>query len=107
MAQRTKPKTDDRYVRQIVAALKVYEDQHPGAISNVYRYNSACVRIRVIDPAFQGMDWIDRETLIWRCLDTLPEDVRSEISMLVLVTPKETGKSLANLEFEHPSPSRL
>jgi len=38
---------------------------------------------------------------------TLPEEVLSQISLLVLLTPAEMKKSLANFEFEHPVPSTI
>ena len=41
------------------------------------------------------------------CLEKLPEEVQSDISMVVLLTPAETKRSLANLEFEDPSPSLI
>jgi hypothetical protein len=44
---------------------------------------------------------------VWEILDTLPEDIREEISWLVLLTPDEAKTMLMNLEFEDPTPSRL
>jgi hypothetical protein len=37
----------------------------------------------------------------------LPEDVQSEITVLLLLAPSETGKSLMNLEFEEPTRSQF
>ena len=91
----------------ILEALETYRKDHPHAAFEAYRRNSASIRIQVIDPDFQGMDRVDRDDLTWKYLESLPEDIQSDISMLVLVTPKERKTSLASLEFEHPSPSRL
>ncbi len=95
------------YVEKILGALLAYKDKHSKAILEAYRRNSASVRVRVIDPDFQGMDRVDRDDLTWKYFESLPEDIQSEISMLVLVTPKERKTSLASLEFEHPSPSMI
>ena len=107
MSHTKKNREEDRYVKQIRETLAAYKEKHPEASVNAYRQNSASVRVRVIDPDFNGMDRVDRDTLIRTYLVAMPEDVRSEISMLVLVTPKETKTSLANQEFEHPTRSRL
>ena len=36
-----------------------------------------------------------------------PEDVQSDISLLLLLTPDETKASMVNFEFDDPLPSRL
>ena len=102
-----RPNGQDPYVDKILGALLPYKEKHPKAILEAYRRNSASVRVRVIDPEFQGMDRVDRESAVWGYFEPLPGDVQSEISMLVLVTPRERKTSLASVEFEHPSPSRL
>jgi hypothetical protein len=40
-------------------------------------------------------------------LDTLPDEVQSNLSTVILLTPEETRMSFANLEFEDPIPSSL
>jgi hypothetical protein len=40
-------------------------------------------------------------------LAKLPKEVQSEITVLLLLPPEELGKSMMNLEFEHPAYSRL
>ena len=40
-------------------------------------------------------------------LAKLPDDVVAEISLLLLLTPKEARKSMANVEFDDPIPSEL
>ena len=35
----------------------------------------------------------------------LPDEVQSDLSTVILLTPEETGMSFANFEFEDPVPS--
>jgi hypothetical protein len=100
------PKQDKR-LRQIVAALAEYAVTHPKAEVDVYRHNSVSVRVRVIDPTFRGQTWAQREEDLWVVFERLPEEVVSEISVVLLLTPQEAKKSIANLDFEDPIPSRL
>src|SRR6516164_2472528 len=58
-------------------------------------------------PSFQGLEKSDRHSRIWKYLESLPEELQSDISMVVLLTPAETPRSLANLEFEDPPPSLI
>lgn len=107
MANEKRKKKADDYVDKILLALNEYQAQHPQAKCDAYRRNFASIRVRVIDPDFSGMDRVERDSLIWTFLGSLPEKIQSEISMLVLVTPDETTRSLANLEFEDSSRSLL
>lgn len=104
---RAKKGTSDPHVEQIRACLSEYGREHPQAQIDVQRQNNVSIRIRIIDPDFRGMDRVDRDTALWKILDHLPEDVISNITLVLLLTPQETAKSLANLEFENPIPSRL
>jgi stress-induced morphogen len=99
--------SDDETLHLIEQALQTYEEQHPDAQIELYRQNSISVRIRVIDPAFAGLEKSDRHAAVWEHLEKLPEDVQSDVSMVVLLAPEEAKLSLANLEFEHPSPSLI
>ena len=107
MAQAKRSRRNDRSVTSILTALEAYRKEHPRASVDAYRRNPGSVRVRVIDPDFRTLDLVDRDSLLWTYLDVLPEETQAEISMLVLVTPGERRTSLANLEFEHPSPSLL
>jgi hypothetical protein len=95
----------DKKLLSIKAALQFYEQDHPAAAVELYRQNSISVRIRIIDPSFEGMEKSDRHSRMWKYLEKLPEGLQSDISMVVLLTPKEAPRSLANLEFEDPSQS--
>lgn len=79
--------------------------------SDAYRYNSASIRVRVIDPKFEGKSAEDRDAMVEPLLAKLPAETQGDIMTLLTLTPDETAtsrrKELANLEFEDPSPSTL
>lgn len=102
MARRGKSDVMDRDVSMVQEALREYAASHPAADIRVQRQNSVSIRIRIIDLDFEGTDLVDRDTHLWNILDHLPERVRSQITMLLLLTPKEARTSFANMEFEHP-----
>ena len=97
----------DRPVEAIAEAFKGYEARHPHARIEVYRQNSASIRVRVIDEDFAGISQVDRHEILWSCIEALPEDFQGEMSLLIAVTPEETGSSIASIDFDHPIPSRL
>ena len=81
---------------------------------DAYRYNSASIRVRVIDPRFQGLSTENRDAMVEVYLDQLPERTQADIMTLFTFAPsmfEQTSKSrrdfLLNVEFEEPSPSRL
>ncbi|MGC8638380.1 MAG: hypothetical protein ACP5XB_00715 [Isosphaeraceae bacterium] len=97
----------DDIMGQIEAVLETYQRDHVKAQITMYRQNSMSVRIRIIDPDFTGMSKADRNDLVWNYLDRLAEDAQADVSVLLLLTPSETPKSFANMEFEDPVPSTL
>ena len=99
----------DAYVRQILEALRrEYLPIHPQARIDAYRYNPASIRVRIIDPCFEGRPITQRDDEVRQLLRrNLPEDVRADINLLLLLAPGETKKSPANLEFEDPIPAEL
>jgi len=106
MAKATK-KTDQA-VRSILQTLQVqYRANHPKASIEAYRYNPASIRIRIIDPDFKRINRLDREELVDPILEKLPEDIRSEITLLLLLTPEEQQESMGSMEFDNPTPSLL
>jgi stress-induced morphogen len=107
MAIRVPRGNSDAVIEQIKSVLHSYQEDHPAARIDLYRQNPASVRIRIIDPNFAGMSRVDRHARVWKYLDQLPEEDEGDISMLVLLTPDETSRSTANLEFEDPVPSLL
>lgn len=78
---------------------------------DVYRYNSASIRVRIIDPRFEGKSVEQRDKMVEPLLKQLPPDTERDIINLLTLYPGEPGKSLkaqfANSEFEDPSPSLL
>ena len=107
MARRDRSTTPDVQVQQILDVLTEYERVHPLAQIEGRRQNPVSIRLRIIDPDFQGMDRITREPEIWKLLRKLPEEVFVNITMLLLLTPEEAEHSLASQEFDHPIPSRV
>ncbi len=75
--------------------------------AEVYRYNSASIRVRIVDKRFKGKSAPERDAMVSPRLARLPEDIEADITMVLLVAPDETEQSVVNLEFEHPSPSAL
>jgi len=79
--------------------------------SDAYRFNSASIRVRIIDDAFLGKSEVEREKLVDPILDQLPEDTQSDIMLLLTMTEDEVKPFnrhyLTNLEYENPRPSGL
>jgi hypothetical protein len=79
--------------------------------TDAYRYNSASIRVRVIDPRFEGLPIEKRDAMVEPLLEQLPEQTQADIMNLITLSPSEAANpsklSLVNLEFEDPSPSML
>lgn len=97
----------DSVVDQVAACLKPFVDTHPKAVVEVYRQNQVSVRVRVIDPSFATMNRPERSRQVWPLLRTLPDEVLSEISFVILVPPEEKLTSMSSREFDDPIPSRF
>ncbi len=107
MSRKIKFEKSDAAVKKILEVLANYAKGHAKAKIDVFRSNNVSIRIRIIDPDFTGLDLVERDTLIWKFLDELPDEVISEITLLLLFTPKEAKKSFANMDFENPVPLEL
>jgi len=110
-------RTDE--TRQIEAFLEKAGFQQVDA----YRYNSASIRIRVIDPRFEGLSDEKRDAMVEPFLDQLPASTQEHIYFLLTLAPSEhpeaaskatkdervkmLRKQLINAEFEDPVPSTL
>jgi hypothetical protein len=104
----TKSKRTDRKVQTVLDALKKgYGASHPKAKIEAYRYNPASIRVRIIDADFVGKGLVEREEEVWPIIESIPEDVRMEVSILLLITPSERKQSLGSMEFDDPTPSLL
>ncbi len=84
------------------------------ATVDAYRYNSASIRVRVIDPQFEGLPCEKRDAMVEPHLAQLSERTQADIMNLFTFAPSElqqTAKTfrefLMNTEFEDPSPSLL
>ncbi|NLF06411.1 MAG: hypothetical protein GX594_00300 [Pirellulaceae bacterium] len=81
---------------------------------DAYRYNSASIRVRVIDPGFEGLPLDERDAKVEQYLKQLPERTQADIINLLTFAPSEFEQPpfkfrgyLLNIEFEDPSPSLL
>jgi hypothetical protein len=83
----------DAGVQAILDVLAGWKKEHAKAQIDAYRLYPFTVRVRIIDPDFRDIDRIERHDAVWRLLDRLPEEVASDIGMLVLVTPGEKKRS--------------
>jgi hypothetical protein len=107
MARCDKSTPPDSQVQQILDVLAEYKRAHPQAQIEGRRHSPVSIRLRIIDPDFQGKDRLAREPELWTLLQRLPEEVFVNITMLLLLTPEEAAKSFASQEFEHPVPARV
>ena len=83
-------------------------------IVDAYRYNSAVIRVRVIDQEFEGLSREDRDTRVEQYLDQFPLETQRDIITLITFAPSDRDRPPAtfkqfmmNAEFEDPSPSML
>lgn len=81
---------------------------------DAYRYNSASLRVRIVDERFEGVDREGRDAMVETYIDSLPTNTQADIVNLVLVTPSELDAPsetfrgfMLNTEFDNPSPSML
>ncbi len=81
---------------------------------DAYRFNSASIRLRVIDPKFEGLSLEARDAMVEPHLEQLPERTQADIINLFTFapselqqTPKTMRQFLMNYEFDEPSPSML
>lgn len=54
-----------------------------------YRYNSASIRVRVIDSRFEGLSIETRDAMVEPHLETLPERTQADIMNLLTFAPSE------------------
>jgi hypothetical protein len=98
----------DAYCERILRLLrKAYLPDHPHAEFAIFRYNSASVHVRILDPDFAGVDIPEREDMAWKVLDELPDAVVQDISVLLLLPPEERESYSLSTEFDDRSRSRL
>jgi stress-induced morphogen len=93
----------DPIMQALASALRPYADRHPASEAEVVRYSPVSVRVRIIDPGFQGKNRSERHRLIWPLLHQLDADILGELTMLLLITPQEKPSSFVNRDFEGPT----
>ena len=81
---------------------------------DAYRYNSASIRVRVIDSRFEGLVSEKRDAMVEPLLEMLPESTQADIMNLFTFAPSEMQQTpktfreyFKNTEFDDPSPSML
>jgi stress-induced morphogen len=81
---------------------------------DAYRYNSASIRVRVIDKRFEGLSREKRDAMVEEQLDKLPPETQRDIVSLFTFapselkrTPKTLREHMQNTEFDNPSPTML
>ena len=106
MSQRTRV---DNVTRHLLKVLREhYQPGHPDADIQAYRYNSASIRLRIVDPGFADIPFSQRDQEVWRVLKKhLSADTLSQLSLILLLAPEEQADSMMNMEFDVPSPTRL
>jgi stress-induced morphogen len=57
--------------------------------ADAYRYNSASIRVRVIDQRFEGLSREKRDDMVEPHLDKLPEETQRDIVTLFTFAPSE------------------
>ena len=57
--------------------------------ADAYRYNPSSIRVRVIDPRFEGLERAERDDLVDPVLATLPPETEGDIVTLLTLTPEE------------------
>ena len=76
--------------------------------TDAYRYNSASIRVRIIDPRFHGTTEAEQCWLVEPCIQRLPTSLQSDIMFLLTLAPGEAETTprgeMLNLEFEDPIP---
>jgi stress-induced morphogen len=79
-----------------------------------YRYNSASIRVRVVDARFEGISREMRDAMVEPYLERLPSETQRDIVALFTFapselrgTPEKSRSFLQSVEFDKPSPSTL
>jgi hypothetical protein len=98
----------DAYSERIHRLLRdKYLPRHPRAEFAVYRASPANVHIRILDPDFRGVDIPERDDMAWEVLDELPDEVVSDISVVLLLPPEERDAYQLSREFDTAPRSRV
>ena len=109
MSQTTKRRWERMRTDETRKVEEVLRKHFPG--TDAYRYNSASIRVRVIDERFEGKSLPRRDSMVEKYLKELPRETQADIINLVTLAPSEaadfSSRALDNNEFDDPSPSVL
>lgn len=82
--------------------------------ADAYRYNPASIRVRVIDPSFEGMSREAKDSAVEPYLAKLPPETQRDIVTLFAFAPSELERTpttfreyTLNTEFDDLSPAML
>ena len=79
--------------------------------TDAYRFNSASIRVRVIDDRFEGKSIAEREAMVLPSAQEAAQEDARRCPVLLTLAPSEqrtfNSQTLMNLEFEQPLPSRI
>jgi hypothetical protein len=90
----------DPVIQRIRVALEGYLGAHPRARIDLYRRNPVSVRVRVVDPDFDGVGPIRRHKSVWHYLEPLPAEAVFHVSLVLPLTPDERADSFGDAAFE-------
>src|SRR5207244_950501 len=98
----------DAFSERILRLLREkYLPRHPKAEFSVFRSSPANVHIRILDPDVRGVDIPERDDMAWEVLDELPDEVVSDISVVLLLPPEDRDAYELSREFDTPTRSRV
>ena len=93
--------------KQVERLIDEHYPNCPKDLPRAYRYSSVSIRARIVDEQFKKKNRAERDRMVSPLIDTLPEKIRQDINILLILAPDELENSLMNLEYEHPSRSEL
>ena len=83
--------------------LSAYQTRRPAAVIDAYRQPDVGVRVRVIDPAFGGVDVFERyRTFAAEVLERVEDFGGDGLFQVLLLTPEEAEGSERSREFDEP-----
>jgi hypothetical protein len=98
------PGWEDKRTAETKKIEEIFRKEFPH--TDAYRFNSAAIRIRIIDERFEGKSIEEREAMAWHLLDRLPKRTREDVMLLLTLAPSEQESfnrhTLVNQEFEQP-----
>ncbi len=88
----------------LAGLVEAYSTDHPKARIDYYLLNRRGIRLRIIDPFFEGLGIFERHDHVWKYIARLPQDFIDKLDMVVPIAPGERKFSGYNLEYEDEKP---